>query len=132
MTVPVKLQSNEGLLLTYALLDTGSQPSFCDVKLAEKLGAKGPIKQVSLSTLSSASGLDPISCRKIDLTVTGLDSKESVALSKVLTGANDPNPGGAYDGSPPMLSVLLTLPALDKHSTPSVRGKLLSTLPRKG
>ena len=85
MTVPVKLQSNEGLLLTYALLDTGPQPSFCDVKLAEKLGAKGPIKQVSLSTLSSASGLDPISCRKIDLTVTGLDSKESVALSKVLT-----------------------------------------------
>ena len=85
MTVPVKLQCNEGVLLTYALLDTGSQRSFCDVKLAEQLGAKGPIKQVSLSTLSSASGLDPISCREIDLTVTGLDSKESVALSKVLT-----------------------------------------------
>ena len=85
MTVSVKLQCNEGVLLTYALLDIGSHRLFCDVKLPEKLGTKGTIKQVSLSTLSSASGLDPISCREIDLTVTGLDSKGSLDLSEVLT-----------------------------------------------
>ena len=44
MTVLVKLKWKKKKIFTYALLDTGSQRSFCDQKLAEALGADRPIK----------------------------------------------------------------------------------------
>ena len=86
MTVPVKLEWNKKEVFTYALLDTGSQRSFCDQKLADALGADGPAKQIPLCTLSSASRSDTVFCREIDLNVCGLDvNRNAVKLSKVLT-----------------------------------------------
>ena len=53
MTVPVKVCYQNNTTMTYALLDTGSQRTFCDQSLASKLGAKGPETLLPIQTLSS-------------------------------------------------------------------------------
>ena len=43
MTVPVTISRGRDEISTYALLDTGSQRSFCDYDLARRMGADGPM-----------------------------------------------------------------------------------------
>ena len=42
MTLPVKVKHGKKFVHTYAMLDSGSQRTFCDRRLAERLGVKGP------------------------------------------------------------------------------------------
>ena len=57
MTVPVRVKSGSKEVLTYALLDSGSERSFCVRDLTRKVGARGPRCRLPIKTLSSgASG----------------------------------------------------------------------------
>ena len=55
MTLPVRVSSKDKDILTYALLDSGSQRTFCKRGLASELGAQGTKQILSLQTLSSGS-----------------------------------------------------------------------------
>ena len=84
MTVPVKIRHNNVEVTTYALLDSGSQSTFCTKGLARKLKAKGPAKVIPISTLSSKSQPLKINCEEIAFSVVGMHSEETVFFKNVL------------------------------------------------
>ena len=47
MTLPVKIRHNGKELLTYALLDSGSQRTFCTRRIADELNANGSQQTIS-------------------------------------------------------------------------------------
>ena len=53
MTVPVRVKSGIKEVLTYALLDSGSERSFCMQDSARKVGARGPKYRLPIKALSS-------------------------------------------------------------------------------
>ena len=50
--LPMKVKSGSKTLTTYTLLDTGSQQTFCLLKLADSLGAGGPECSMEIKTMS--------------------------------------------------------------------------------
>ena len=50
--LPVKVKSGNKIITTYALLDTGSQQTFCSLKLADSLGVGGPECSMEIKTMS--------------------------------------------------------------------------------
>ena len=87
MTLPVRVSSKDKDILTYALLDSGSQRTFCKRDLASELGAQGPRQILSLQTLSSGScSHDTVEGELVSLSVQGFDSdSESFQLEDVFT-----------------------------------------------
>ena len=90
MTVPVRVSSGGDEVSTYALLDTGSQRSFCDYDLARRMGADGPMRKIPMTTLSSGSKSDSIDRMEITVKISGYESDELIELSDVLTVAEIP------------------------------------------
>ena len=84
MTVPVKVRYGENEVLSYALLDSGSQRTFCSKKLAKELKAEGPREMITLSTLSSGSRPKSLESKNIFLSVKAVDEDCSTELSNVL------------------------------------------------
>ena len=85
MTVPVRVSCCGRESLTYAMLDTGSQRTFCSASLAKRLQAKGPIRPVPMCTLSTGQTAEITDCMVIPLTVQGVGEKQSIDLREVLT-----------------------------------------------
>ena len=77
------------LVLTYALLYTGSQQSSC-YQLATKRGVQEPLKKVLLCTQSNASSADLIECREVNFAVLEPNGGRSVELPEVLTVKDNP------------------------------------------
>ena len=84
MTLPVKICHNGKELLTYALLDSGSQRTFCTRRIADELNANGLHQTISISTLSSGVQPTSIDTEAITLLVSGVDENCSVSLREVL------------------------------------------------
>ena len=84
MTLPVKICHNGKELLTYALLDSGSQRTFCTRRIADELNANGSQQTISISTLSSGVQPTPIETEAITLLVSGVDENCNVSLREVL------------------------------------------------
>ena len=60
--VPVKFsaQGSPFCIETYALLDTGSNSTFCSSRLFDRLGVKGKHLKVKLTTMGTAEGVDSV------------------------------------------------------------------------
>ena len=85
MTIPVKVSCGSTMVTTYALLDSGSQRTFCEINLAQKLGAIGPKEVLSIQTLTSGNGSTVVEGMLISLSVESLLNEEIVNLNGVLT-----------------------------------------------
>jgi len=85
MTVPVRVIYKNQMVNTYALLDTGSQRTFCEQSLASKLGATGPKVSLPIQTLSSGPDSKVVSGLQISLSVQSMDGANEVILKDVFT-----------------------------------------------
>ena len=85
MTLPVKVRCGREEVVTYALLDSGSQRTFCEKSLARRLNARGPEKEVPLTTLTSGAEGSAVNGTVVSLVVSDLGGKESIKIQDVLT-----------------------------------------------
>ena len=85
MTIPVKMRYGNEITTTYALLDSGSQRTFCKKELARRLWANGPREVLPIQTLSSGSDSAFIDGMLISLFVRSLGHGKEVELHEVLT-----------------------------------------------
>ena len=69
VAVMVKGDGQEGWLKTYALLDPGSNRSFCSMELVKMLNMHGSPQSMSLNTLSSSS---PVETLMVSVDITGV------------------------------------------------------------
>ena len=76
MTVPVRVKSGSKEVLTSALLDSGSERSFCVRDLARKVGARGPRCRLPIKTLSSGASIDEVDGELISVTVSGIERRQ--------------------------------------------------------
>jgi len=81
--LPVKVQSEGREVETWALLDSGSDVSLCDERLAAKLGLTGKRKQFQLSTVNHEN--KDVSGMELSMSVCGLNESESISLEAVWT-----------------------------------------------
>ena len=85
MTISVKVRYGNETTTTYALLDSGSQRTFCEKGLARRLGASGPREVLPIQTLSSGSDPAFVDGMLIPLSVRSLGRGREVELHEVLT-----------------------------------------------
>ena len=85
MTVPVRVSHGTKEVYTNALLDSGSQKSFCELSLAEALNVEGPVSRIPVQTLSSGVQGKVIEGMVVSLSVSSLCKDETIELSEVLT-----------------------------------------------
>ena len=76
------MQAEEGEVLCWALLDTGSNTRFIKRSVADDLGLTGPDEGFSLMTLAGASHYDEM---RVDVVLVSEDGKNSVDLKGALT-----------------------------------------------
>ena len=95
MTVPVRIKSGSKEVLTYALLDSGSERSFCVRDVARKVGARGTRCRLPIKTLSSGAGLDEVDGELISITVSGMSDDRSLELRDVETVKDIPAEGSS-------------------------------------
>ena len=83
--VPVKVHSHNSSrkVLTYALLDNGSDVSLCAKDLAAQLGAQGEQKTFYLTTQENQES--PKSGQEISLTVKALDGLHKLEIQRLWT-----------------------------------------------
>ncbi|KAL9967319.1 hypothetical protein ACROYT_G025519 [Oculina patagonica] len=83
--VPVKVQcqNSSEKLLTYALLDNGSDVSLCTKGLAARLGVQGEQKTFYLTTQEKEDS--PKSGQEISLTVEALDGSDKLEIQRLWT-----------------------------------------------
>ena len=80
--VPVKVKAHDGSFVKVcALLDPGSNRTFCSQDLTRRLGIQGQDTSVSLSTLNSE---DTISAQKVSLEVKGTPKSRPLYISDVI------------------------------------------------
>ena len=81
--VPVKVKSDTGFILTYALLDSGSDRTFCEHHLAEELKLSNVQIKLAVQTLMSG-----ISCvlntKTVNLFLSSLNNNYAMDLSEVV------------------------------------------------
>ena len=119
MTVPVRVKSGSNEVLTYALLDSGSERSLCVRDLARKVGARGPRCRLPIKTLSSGASVDEVDGELISIIVNGMSDDRSLELRDVVTVKETPAEGS----SPPPFDILSNLEHL--------RGIMFEDLPSK-
>ena len=78
IAVKVKGQGQQKYISTYALLDPGSNKSFCSNKLVEKLEVEGQSINLSLSTLHSNNEVKSVG---VDLDITALAGRNSKVIN---------------------------------------------------
>ena len=79
----VKVKSGNKTLTTYALLDTGSQQTFCSLKLADSLGAGSPECSMDIKTMSQDNNSTVVKGKIVDILLQAYYSKTQISLSKV-------------------------------------------------
>ena len=105
MTVPVRVKSGSKEVLTYALLDSGSERSFCVRDLARKVGAREPRCKLPIKALSSGASVDEVDGKLISIVVSGMSDDRSLELRDVVTVKDIPAEGS----SPPPFDILSNL-----------------------
>lgn len=82
--IPVRVRGNKGAqeIETYALLETGSEVTLCDERLAKKLNLKGEDLRF---TLTGINGSVEMESRLVDIVVKSLDGKTELELQNVKT-----------------------------------------------
>ena len=90
MTIPIRVTCGKNTICTYALLDTGSQRTFCDQRLAERLEATGSKITLPIQTLSSGITSKNVSRLLVSLMIQSLDRSTEVNLHNVFTVSNIP------------------------------------------
>ena len=80
--VPVQVTApgSSKMVLTHALLDSGSTATFCDERLLKRLGVKGSKKSLDLTTLGSSRAR---TCRVAMLNITPIDGGAPMRLDRV-------------------------------------------------
>ena len=76
MTIPMKIRYGTEITTTYALLDSGSQRTFCEKELAWRLRTNGPREVLPIQTLSSGSNSAFVDGMLIPLSVRFLGHSE--------------------------------------------------------
>ncbi|XP_078495844.1 uncharacterized protein LOC144751858 [Ciona intestinalis] len=81
--IPVKLYANGKELATHAFLDQGSDTTFCDKRVIERLGLSGKSRQVTMNTV----GRRPVKHDgfSVDFTVTSLDGSVEIQIEDALS-----------------------------------------------
>jgi len=81
--VPVVVSTDEHdvVVSTYALLDSGSNNSFCSAQLVEQLRVTGKKSQLSLTTLDKANSVTEM--QSVSFKITGMNTGASVAMPVV-------------------------------------------------
>ena len=85
-TLPVKVVSGKEELCTYALLDSGSQQTFCTERLVDELKLQGPNHVMQLHAMTQTGGANSIKGKLVSFSVSSLeDHQSSFQLSQVMT-----------------------------------------------
>ena len=79
----MKVKSGNKTLTTYALLDTGSQQTFCSLKSADSLGAGGQECSMEIKTMSQDNKSTAVKGKVVDILLEAYDSETQISLSKV-------------------------------------------------
>ena len=119
MTVPLRVKSGTKEVLTYALLDSESERSFCVRDLARNVDAREPRCRLHIKTLSSESSVDEVDGVLISITVSGMSEDRSLEICDVVTVKDIP----AEDSSPSPFDLFTNLEHL--------RGIRFEDLPNK-
>ena len=82
--LPVKVRNGRSVQVTHALLDSGSQQTFCTNKLADRLKAEGRTRTLQIKTMCAGENASSISGKVVNLFVTGLDESRELHLTRVL------------------------------------------------
>ena len=86
--VKVKKRGSAEYVQTYALLDSGSNSTFCTDSLRKRLGCSGAEKKIKLTTIGTSQDVTTIVLN--DLEVTDLDENNTIPLPEVLCRPNIP------------------------------------------
>jgi len=85
-TVPVRVSCGEREILTYALLDSGSQQTFCTQRLVDELRLEGVDHIMHLCAISQAGGATSVKGKLVSLSVSSLKNNDvALDLSQVMT-----------------------------------------------
>ena len=90
LPVRVKAKGHGKMVETYALLDSGSNTSFCTESLLERLNFKGTKTKLSLTTLQGEN--EPIDCSLVSLEASDLSENCTVQLPQVYSRPSLPIP----------------------------------------
>jgi len=85
VAVKVKVKGSPLYIETYALLDNGSNSTFCSASLMERLMLVGKKTRLKLVTMDSSKDVDTTLVN--DLVVSDLDENVAIPLPEVLSGA---------------------------------------------
>ena len=121
--VPVKVKSDTGFTLTYALLDSGSDRTFCERRLAEELKLNDAPVKLAVQTL-----MPGIPCvlntKTVNLLLSSLNDNYIMDLSKVVVVDSIPVTPSHISGS----SNLQKHPHLRDISLPVIEGGTVTLL----
>jgi hypothetical protein len=81
--VKVRAAGSEKIVETYAVLDGGSNTSFCTENLLEQMGIKGKRRSLSVTILGNANS--KIESSIVTLELSGLQDKNSISLKPHLS-----------------------------------------------
>ena len=81
--VPVQVLADGGVIQTYALLDTGSDRTFCERRLAQELGGRELSVKLSVQTIFSKQPC-VIESSAVSFDICSLDKSYRLALSHVV------------------------------------------------
>ena len=82
--LPVKVRRGSVTVTTQALLDTGSQQTFCTHKLADQLKAPGVERSLHIKTMSNDGAPALLSGKVVSFYVSSLNGGPEIELSRVL------------------------------------------------
>ena len=83
--LPVKVRDGLLSFTTCALLDSGSQQTFCTNDLAKRLGVQGEMRSLQTKTMSQKNEIEAFRGKVISFFVDGLDGEMEIRLDRVLT-----------------------------------------------
>ena len=81
--VPVKVFTKDETIQTYALLDSGSDRSFCEARLIRELNVRGSPVKMSIQTMSP-SNPHVMDCSLVQLQVSSMNDDHCMSLNEVV------------------------------------------------
>ena len=84
MTVPVTVRSANKKIQTYALLDTGSELTFCDRRIVDELELTGPERRISVQPFSTMSRSEEVCGLNIQMSVSPMCGGDEMTFKNVI------------------------------------------------
>ena len=88
MIVPVKISSGSKTVLTYALCDTGSEKTFCNRAIVNKLKLTGSKISLPVQPFSTESRSDVVNGIQVDLVVSSVNDDFTIDINDVIAVKN--------------------------------------------